>query len=397
MIVKLVYFISKFHGFYATIDFLVEYSIRVLLPTQKSWERYLEMYSATYKDFGPSQKFYKDPGRFLKNMAIVLRSSTEQEKGILLIAYNYAFPTLTYLFNIDEITKRYHIVIEPSTARFCMPDILMFKGLNTDVFVQTGEIRDERFLNRFSDNLIPVPIAANWWIDSRIFAPNKAVEKDIDIIMVSSWLKLKRHYLLFEALQKLKKRGKIFTCVLVGYPIDITKQDIIDLACKYDVLEQVTLFESLNQVQIAKLYQRSKLNLLLSKREGFNRSVIEGLHADVPCLIREGFNFGDKYSYINEQTGGYFNDDTLDKAIEASITNIHKYTPHNWIKENKFTAQNAAIILEKAIYDTSCNKISSKVSALDGMEYWTPEDIDNFSSDYEFLIECIKDEILINE
>jgi glycosyltransferase involved in cell wall biosynthesis len=264
-----------------------------------------------------------------------------------------------------------------------MPDILMFKGVTEKIFIQAGEPRDEKLLRRFLKNSHPVPIAANWWIDSRIFKPDNTIEKDIDIIMVSSWLKLKRHYLLFKALKELKQQGKALKCVLVGYPIDMKKEDIVALAKEYGVLEQIEIHEWLKQTEIAKLYQRAKLNLLLSTREGFNRSVIEGFHANVPCLIREGFNFGHKYNYINNKTGGYYTDGSLHNSISDALDNIEKFSPNDWIIQNKMTAQDAAAILEKEIYNTQNKELAVKVSGLDGMEYWNEEDNEKYIPDYK--------------
>lgn len=147
----------------------------------------------------------------------------------------------------------------------------------------------------------------------------------------------------------------------------------------------------MTQEEIAKLYQRSRLNLLLSKREGFNRSVIEGLHADVPCLIREGFNFGDKYEYINSKTGGYFNDKTLEQDIQKALNNLEKYRPNQWLNENQMTAHFAAQKLGADIFNCDVNSVATKVSALDGMEYWEQNDNKRFQHDYAFLMSCVKD------
>jgi glycosyltransferase involved in cell wall biosynthesis len=386
---KIIYLASKFHGFNVVIDRMIELLINILMCRKNAWKNYYQSYYASYNNFKPSQKFIDDPARFLTNMAIVLKSPSETEKGVLLIAYNYAFPTFSLLFDTKEVLKKYHLVLEPSTARFFMSDILMFKGLSEKVYIQAGEPRDAQLLKRISTNLHPLPIAANWWINSNIFKPNPEVIKDIDIIMVSSWLKLKRHNLLFKALSQLKQRGQMLRCALVGYPIDMTKEDIITLAKKHGVLEQIELHEWLSQEEIALLYQRSKLNLLLSKREGFNRSIIEGFHCDIPCLLREGFNFGYKYDYMNNQTGGYYKDNYLADIINSTISNIDSYKPQQWLYDNGMTAQAATLIMEEEIYGKISNTIVSKVSGLDGMTYWNNSDVNKFEPDYEYLMTLI--------
>ncbi len=387
---SLVYFASKGHGLFRVkpIDLCVELVLRAVnkLKVFGDWASFSRNYISSYESFPASQKFIEDPERFLESMAIVLRSPDKDRKGTILVAYNYAFPTFALIYDLPKIMERYHIVLEPSTARYLMPEILMFKGFAERVFIETGEPKDAEFLERFFPEASSVPIAANWWIDSRIFNNKLQEEKKYDLIMVSSWLKLKRHGLLFDALKKLRDRGRDLKCVLVGYPIDLTKDDIVKSAADHGVEDLIEIYEWISQEKISQLYQQSRLNLLLSKREGFNRSVIEGLYCDVPCLIRDGFNFGDKYDYINHRTGGYFVDEKLDMAIEDALENIDQFKPVQWIKDNGMTAKNAALVLEEKIYGTAKGLLAVKTSGLDGMEYWNSEDLEKYSDDYRFLL-----------
>lgn len=390
MLKFIIYIASKGHGLFRhkTIDLIIEFFLKAIVELKifGNWTSFSQEYIQSYENFEPSRKFLESPENFLESMAIILKSPSDGEKGLILIAYNYAFPTFALIFDLHKIMQKYHIVLEPSTARYLMPEILLFKYLNEKIFIETGEPRDAQFLNRFLNNTQSIPIAANWWIDSRIFNEDSNEPKTYDLIMVSSWLKLKRHKLLFKSLKRLKDRGKLFRCALVGYPIDMTKEDILRLAKRYEVEGLIEVFERIPQKDIPKLYQRSKLNLLLSKREGFNRSVIEGMYCNVPCLIRRNFNFGHNYDYINEKTGSYFLDKQLDTAIERALDNLDKFEPKKWIIDNAMTAKNAALILEKEIFGTTEGKIAMKTSGLRGMEYWNTNDKDNFTSDYHFLL-----------
>ena len=390
MIKFVIYLASKGHGLFRhkIVDFFIEFFLETIVKLKVfgDWISFSQEYVQSYEKFEPSKKFLDDPERFLEGMAIVLKSPSRSEKGVILVAYNYAFPTFALIFDLPKIMQKYHIVLEPSTARYLMPEILMFKSFKEKVFMETGEPRDAEFLERFVSNAHSVPIAANWWIDSRIFKENSHEPKVYDLIMVSSWLKLKRHELLFKSLKRLKDRGRLLRCALVGYPIDMTKKDILELAKKYEVENLIEIFEWISQKDIAQLYQRSKLNLLLSKREGFNRSVIEGMYCNVPCLIRKNFNFGHKYDYINERTGGYFVDAQLDVAIEKALDNLDKFESKNWVTNNGMTAKNASLVLEKEIFGTSEGKIATKTSGLNGMEYWDANDKNKFTSDYHFLL-----------
>lgn len=381
---------SKPHGMLKTqkLDLLIEKFLDLLdrIRIFGNWESFTESYVNSIANFKPAEKFLNDPETFLESMMIVLRPYSREAKGTILIAYNYAFPVFLYLFDARQIAARYHIVLEPSTARYFMPEILVFKSLKLDIYVETPEIRDAEFLNRYLQNLKPVPVAANWWIDDRIFYQNDQIEKEFDLIMASSWLKAKRHFLLFRALRELKDQGVVLTSVLVGYPIDLTIDELKSQAIDYGIEDQITFFEWLTPLEVAELYRKSRLNLLLSKREGCNRSIIEGFYCNVPCLIRDGFNFGQKYDHINEKTGAYFNDSTLAQDIVLALDRADGYSPSEWVRDYHMDVSGALAELGAAIYGSKEIDMAKKTSSLHGMKYWDQQDKENFVNDYNYLL-----------
>src|SRR5581483_101985 len=147
-------------------------------------------------------RFLKEPRKFFESMAIVLKSATEGERGVLLLGYSYVFPFLLKAFDVNKIASRYYLVLEPSWSGYCDPDILCYAAFPHQVFVQSLEPRDSKFLLDATPNLIPVPLAANWWVDHRVFRPLPGVTKDADIVMVAGWGRYKRHFRFFSALAK---------------------------------------------------------------------------------------------------------------------------------------------------------------------------------------------------
>lgn len=385
---------TKFHGLskFITIDMFVEKVVNFLIKASGGKRAFRHKLVASFFEFEATKPFIKDPERFLKSMAIVQSSANKNNKGIITIAYNYAFPSFMLLFDIQKIQKKYHIVLEPSTARFLMPEILIFDNLDSKVFVESGEPRDSEFLNRYHSKLIPIPIAANWWLNPNIFKEDESISKEFDIIMVSSFLKLKRHTLLFSAMKKMNIMGHKLKAVLIGYSGDITKAQLEQEARSYGVYDQVTFIENITPEEVAQYYQQSKVNLLLSKREGFNRSIIEGLYCGVPILLREGFNFGYKYPYIKENSGGYYRDSTLHLDILNMIEKINKgfIDTSSALRKIDIGPYTAAEILRSSIYgQTKDIYVAPKASSLHGMDYIDESDDSRFENDYLFLKECV--------
>jgi glycosyltransferase involved in cell wall biosynthesis len=392
----IVNFISKLHGHsrFIFVDVFLEMLLKLAFKIRffGDIEKFRNEYVLSYKSFSATKPFIKDPERFLKNMAIIQASPKDGGKGILTIAYNYAIPSFMYLFDYEKIMERYHLVLEPSTARFLMPEILICDELKHPVYVQAGEPRDAQFLTRFSKSLIPIPIAANWWLNTNIFNDEVKISKDIDILMVSSFNKLKRHKVLFKALKKLKNKDIKLNVVLIGYVGgELTKIDLEKMACDAGIQDQITVIENIGPEEVAQYYRRSKINVLLSKREGSSRIIIEGMHCGVPILLREGFNFGYKYPFITKESGMYFKDDTLDESIVTLLNKVDEgsINTNKVINNLGINPVHACEIMKKSIYgDNTIMKVHPKASGLHGMEYLKDTDENIFQEEYLFLSSC---------
>ena len=391
MLLHFINFISKLHGHsHVFLDIVIESILKLVIKTRilGSFESFRTTYISSYKHFPATQKFLHEPERFLQYMAMIQRTPTNDEKGVLTIAYNYAIPSFMYMFDYEEIMKRYHIVLEPSTARLLMPEILICDQLKDNVYVQTGEPRDRDFIARYSENLKPISIAANWWLNTNVFKYDAMKEKKYDIVMVSTFTKLKRHYLLFNALKKLKSQGVKLKAVLVGYQGRYSKQDILNMAKYAGVEDQVDIFENLSPEETAHYYQVSKVNILLSKREGTPRTIIEGLHCGTPAMLRNGFNFNYKYPFITETSGAYFNDSTLAQDIMILLNKVdnNKIDTLKIVRDLQIEPYNASVKLNLAIYNNKNLNILPKASGLHGMEYLTPNTRSKLNGEYDFLL-----------
>src|SRR5262249_27967994 len=159
------------------------------------------------------------------------------------------------------------------------------------------EPRDEKFIQSLGSNLISVPVSNNWWVDHRIFRPLPSVTKDIDVIMVAGWARFKRHHAFFHGLKRLRKKGIVLKVVLVRYPMGQTKDDVCEAAAYYGITDQLEIHESISAEQVNYHFNRAKVSVLWSRREGWNRALIEGMLAGVPCILRQGHNYGFSYPY----------------------------------------------------------------------------------------------------
>src|SRR5581483_2321556 len=130
--------------------------------------------------------------------------------------------SLAGLFDLSAIVARYDLVLEPSWADVCNPEVLLYSRVGSPVFVETIEPRDHRVLATLGADLRPVAVAANYWVDYRVIEPVASARRDIDVIMVAAWAGIKRHWRFFKTIAALKRRGHRLRVALVGYRYDKT-------------------------------------------------------------------------------------------------------------------------------------------------------------------------------
>jgi glycosyltransferase involved in cell wall biosynthesis len=336
-----------------------------------------------------------DPRRLIGSRMLVTKAARPGDRGVLVVDYQYVFPLLAGLFDAAAIAERYDIVLEPSWAGSCTPEILLFSRLDRPVFVQTLEPRDLAFLAAVRTNLQTVPLAANWWADPRHAAPPGAV-RDIDVAIVAAWADIKRHWRIFRALAELKARGRRLKVVLAGYRYDRTREDIEQQAAYFGVRDQIETYERITQDEVGALLGRSKIHVLWSRRECANRAIIEAMMADVPVIVREGLTFGHRYAYINEHTGRFVREGDLADAIVEMIDTRERYSPREWVLQN-MTCVHATRVLQESLQAARSARgeawegdLVVKASTLDTQRYYNPEDQVRFEADYAFLESSIR-------
>jgi glycosyltransferase involved in cell wall biosynthesis len=209
--------------------------------------------------------------------------------------------------------------------------------------------------------------------------------------MVAAWAPYKRHHRFFAGLSKLRRQGMRPRVLLLGYPVGFTKDDILKQASYYGVDDQLEIREWVPYDQVGEQVSRAKVNVIWSRKEGVNRAIIEAMFADVPCILRKGFNYGYEYPYMNEQTGRFATEEGLPETIRWMLEHHEQFSPRAWVMAN-MTCQKATETLADVIRRTAAANgerwtegLAVKVNKLHGMDYWEASDRQRFEGDYDFL------------
>ena len=157
------------------------------------------------------------------------------------------------------------------------------------------------------------------------------------------------------------------------------------------VWDQLEFHEWLRPDEVNYQLNRARINIVWSRREGVNRAIVEGMFANIPCIIRSGFNYGYHYPYVNAETGRFATEESLPETILELLETPREYAPRDWVLAHmschKATSVLARAIRERASRDGEAwtSEPVPKIGQLNTMAYWDAEDAERFEADYRFL------------
>jgi hypothetical protein len=101
----------------------------------------------------------------------------------------------------------------------------------------------------------------------------------------------------------------------------------------YHLRDRVTVFEDLEPAGVNEILNQSKVNLLLSRQEGSNRSLFEGFFAGVPGLAFAN-NIGIALDHFTPQTGRLITEHELPSALLYFREHWREFDPRQWALAN---------------------------------------------------------------
>jgi glycosyltransferase involved in cell wall biosynthesis len=253
------------------------------------------------------------------------------EKGVLLLNHAIGFQFFCCCTDVPSVLKHYALILEPGWSGYTDPAILYFTQFREQpIIVMAPEKRDYDFLQTLGTNLIPVSYGCGDWVNPSLFRPLKGQGEKYDAVYVGSWLKFKRHHVLFRVLHELK--DPTFKVALVSHSSP-NRKEIELLTDIYGVRNNLTFFEGLHQEELNRIFNQSKVNLLLSLQEGGNRALFEGFFAGVPGLALKN-NIGIPKNYFNSQTGKLIKEKDLKTELLYFRERWTDFNPRAWAEAN---------------------------------------------------------------
>jgi len=254
------------------------------------------------------------------------------KKGVLLISFTTTLPFYLEHRQFATLDKFFVFVLEPSWAGYADPLILAFLLKATHCVVQASEESDRVLINTLFPDVRAITIGASDWVNPAVFRPMDT-EKKYDSIYVANLNPIKRVFRFLEAIDRIRKDFPDYKACLICAGWGGTSSAISEYISKRKLQNNIEFIPGLPRNELVKAVDASKTNILLSFKEGSNRSLFESMFANVPVIcIHE--NVGVNKSYINEYTGLLVSDSALEIALVGMHGGWSQFEPRSWALSN---------------------------------------------------------------
>lgn len=252
------------------------------------------------------------------------------EKGVLLLKNTERFDAFRAHVDMAGLLQSYALVLEPSWSGYAHPRLLSFcVHAERPVVVMSPCREDHQFLERLNSNLRPIAIGASDWVDPGVFRPLQGQQKHFDAVMISRWTVQKRHHLLFRALHRIGDPSFRVALMASNRVPGVDRDAILSAINAQDLAGQITVFEDRPPAQVNEVLNQSRVNLILSRQEGSNRSLFEGFFAGVPGLAFAN-HLGIPKTHFNPQTGWLIAEHELADTLLHFRRRASDFNPRPW-------------------------------------------------------------------
>lgn len=263
-----------------------------------------------------------------------LNSEGVSEKGAVVIKFSETFSVFFNLIDVEMFSKYFNIILEPSWVGYALPEILVWSCLSpTKVFIMAPYNDDFDFLSNLKLNFVPLTIGSSDWVNPNIFYKISNTEKLYDAIYVANYNPVKRVERYIRAVAKVRKINPNFKGALVCASHGSAKTEINEILKNYSSDSDIDFLCGMTQAELNLIFNQSKVNVLISLKEGSNKGLSEGLFSGTPGLLISE-NAGGNHAHMNEFTGRTVPDAELEQALHWFSEHSEEYSPDIWVRKN---------------------------------------------------------------
>ncbi len=355
-----------------------------------SKNNYLEIISSAEQDKIQTEIIEKS--FLLQHNLLVLKKSTEGEKGVLLIKYSEIINMLPALFSIEELASRYHFVFIPSTESPFNPFNFIYRKIykHTIVISHILSLREKKI---FEDaGLSTIDLSAGDWINNNNFS-SEQLPKKYDFCVVANFLPVKNYDFLIQSLKHWPKNTPLRLAVVASSYVGMGKNWFENLLKQNNLSGNCTIYTDIPSSEVSVVLRSSYCHVLCSWREGANKASFEAILSGIPAIVpRNHIGFPvHKFDspYVLKYNG---KKELINQIIKAKSIQITGIPPIGYqTATQKLNTRLKQLSTDKG-FDWTENIVESSVTA--HLHYINPSDATLFSDEYQFIESCkLKDSI----
>jgi hypothetical protein len=277
-----------------------------------------------------------DSGRVLILKLPMLENGEVIEKGALVIKFTETFAPFFHSLDIHALARHFRIILEPSWVGYSLPEILIWTGLAPEkVVVMAPYGPDYDLLTNIGSNLVPITVGPADWGNPETFRPIPGTDKIYDCVSIANYKATKRVDRFVRAVVRVSRRRPEFRAALIcaGVGRSTSGREVASTIEWGRRRSRLDFLSSCKQPELNELFNKSKVNVLMSLREGANKGLAEGLFAGTPALLIAESACGN-HRHINAKTGLVVSDAKLEDALEWFALGSTKFDPRGWAMEN---------------------------------------------------------------
>lgn len=280
-----------------------------------------------WREFAPDAD-----SRHIAKAAILKPFIGPREKGVLFVSFEDQWTRLIQNCNLAAVAQRYDLIVSPTwSPPHCLATTAFAHAWPGALFALVSNRRDLEILPRLSSNYVPLPLFASHWVNPEFYRPLPRSERDVDIIMLANFGKYKRHSILFRALRSMHPRPRV---LLMGQEQSgRTAETLRAEARLYGVHDCITIRTNTSNEDVAEGLCRSRISLILSRREGSCVAVAESLFADTPVGLLRGAEVGSS-AFLNSETGRHLEERRLAAELTTFLDESDRFTPRSWADQH---------------------------------------------------------------
>lgn len=280
----------------------------------------------------------------------ILSNGKLLEKGAVIFKFSETFGPIYLSLDINLLSQYFRIILEPSSAGYSTEEILTWIGLSPEKVIVFSPYHDDfNLISELHTNLVPVRLGAADWVNQKTFYKIGGCQKIYDAICVANFNPVKRVDRYIRAVARIKRSKPDFNASLVCVGLGSARTELLTLLNKTMYQTDIKFFPGMKQNDLNIVFNRSKVNVFLSLREGASKVLTEGFFSGVPALMLNE-NVGVNRTNINSQTGKAIPDSNLEDGLIWFSRNYHEFSPHVWAKKHispEVSTQNLSKILKQ--------------------------------------------------